>query len=53
MTATDIKKLIDDAKPNGGRLLLDVGPMADGTIPPEQSTVLNDLNLLETIKSAY
>ena len=32
-----------DAVSNGGNLLLDMGPMEDGTIPQEQVTVLKEL----------
>jgi alpha-L-fucosidase len=42
-TPYEIITIFVDAVSNGGNLLLDMGPMADGTIPAEQINVLKEL----------
>jgi alpha-L-fucosidase len=42
-TPYEIITIFIDAVSNGGNLLLDMGPMADGTIPDEQINVLREL----------
>lgn len=42
-TPAEIIAIFADAIGNGGNLLLDIGPKEDGTIPPEQVTVLKEL----------
>lgn len=42
-TPYEIITIFTDAISNGGNLLLDIGPKADGTIPPEQINVLREL----------
>jgi alpha-L-fucosidase len=42
-TPYEIITIFVDAVSNGGNLLLDMGPMADGTIPAEQIHVLKEL----------
>jgi len=42
-TPYEIITIFTDAISNGGNLLLDIGPKADGTIPPEQINVLKEL----------
>ncbi|ULQ55219.1 alpha-L-fucosidase [Flavihumibacter rivuli] len=42
-TPYEIITIFVDAVANGGNLLLDIGPMADGTIPDEQVKVLKEL----------
>lgn len=42
-TPYEIITIFTDAVSNGGNLLLDIGPKADGTIPPEQINVLKEL----------
>lgn len=42
-TPYEIISIFVDAVANGGNLLLDMGPMEDGTIPPEQVNVLKEL----------
>jgi alpha-L-fucosidase len=42
-TPTEIISIFADAIGSGGNLLLDIGPMEDGTIPREQVTVLKEL----------
>lgn len=43
ITADDVRLLVQSARKNRGRLLLNVGPMADGTLPTPQQNVLSDL----------
>lgn len=42
-TPYEVITIFVDAVANGGNLLLDMGPMEDGTIPAEQVTVLKEL----------
>ncbi len=42
-TPFEVISIFVDAVSNGGNLLLDFGPMEDGTIPPEQIRVLKEL----------
>lgn len=42
-TPYEVITILVDAVANGGNLLLDMGPMEDGTIPAEQVTVLKEL----------
>ena len=42
-TPFEIISIFVDAVSNGGNLLLDIGPKADGTIPPEQVHILKEL----------
>lgn len=42
-TPAEIISIFADAIGSGGNLLLDIGPMEDGTIPPEQVKVLKEL----------
>jgi len=42
-TPFEVISIFADAISNGGNLLLDIGPKADGTIPQEQVTVLKEL----------
>lgn len=42
-TPYEVITIFVDAVANGGNLLLDMGPMEDGTIPTEQVTVLKEL----------
>lgn len=42
-TPYEVISIFVDAVANGGNLLLDMGPMEDGTIPPEQVNVLKEL----------
>jgi alpha-L-fucosidase len=42
-TPYEVITIFVDAVANGGNLLLDMGPKADGTIPEEQVTVLKEL----------
>lgn len=42
-TADQIIGIFVDVISNGGNLLLDIGPKADGSIPQEQLTILKDL----------
>lgn len=42
-TPAEIISIFADAVGSGGNLLLDIGPMEDGTIPREQVTVLKEL----------
>lgn len=42
-TPYEIITIFVDVVANGGNLLLDMGPMEDGTIPPEQINVLHEL----------
>jgi alpha-L-fucosidase len=42
-TPYEVISIFVDAVSNGGNLLLDMGPMEDGTIPAEQVTVLKEL----------
>jgi alpha-L-fucosidase len=42
-TPYEVITIFVDAVANGGNLLLDMGPMEDGTIPPEQINVLKEL----------
>jgi alpha-L-fucosidase len=44
-TPYEIITIFVDAVSNGGNLLLDMGPMEDGTIPDEQINVLKELGL--------
>ncbi|WDF81719.1 alpha-L-fucosidase [Lacticaseibacillus pabuli] len=43
ITADEVRRIIAEARPHNGRLLLNVGPMANGTIPAPQQAVLTDL----------
>lgn len=43
LSATEIQRLIADLRPQKGRLLLNVGPKADGSLPQYQADVLNKL----------
>ena len=43
ITADQIRAMVNQARPNRGRLLLNVGPMADGQLPAPQLAVLQDL----------
>ncbi|QEH41444.1 alpha-L-fucosidase [Chitinophaga sp. XS-30] len=42
-TPYEVITIFADAISNGGNMLLDIGPKADGTIPPEQVHVLKEL----------
>ncbi len=42
-TPFEVITIFVDAVSNGGNLLLDIGPKADGTIPPEQVNILREL----------
>lgn len=42
-TPYEVITIFVDAVANGGNLLLDMGPLEDGSIPPEQVTVLKEL----------
>lgn len=42
-TPFEVITIFVDAVSNGGNLLLDIGPKADGTIPPEQIHILKEL----------
>ena len=42
-TPYEVITIFADAVSNGGNLLLDIGPMQDGTIPPQQVHVLKEL----------
>ncbi len=42
-TPYEVINIFVDAVANGGNLLLDIGPKADGTIPKEQVTILTEL----------
>ncbi len=42
-TPAQVIKIFAECLSNGGNLLLDIGPKADGTIPSEQVTVLKEL----------
>jgi alpha-L-fucosidase len=42
-TPYEVITIFADVVSNGGNLLLDIGPKADGTIPPEQVHVLQEL----------
>lgn len=42
-TPYEIITIFVDAVANGGNLLLDIGPKADGSIPPEQVRILEEL----------
>lgn len=42
-TPSEIIHIFADAIGSGGNLLLDIGPKEDGTIPPQQVTVLKEL----------
>ena len=42
-TPFEVISIFADAVSNGGNLLLDIGPRADGTIPPEQIHILKEL----------
>jgi alpha-L-fucosidase len=42
-TPKEIIAIFADVVANGGNLLLDIGPMADGTIPKEQVNILEEL----------
>lgn len=42
-TPYEIITIFADAISNGGNMLLDIGPMQDGTIPPQQVHVLKEL----------
>jgi len=42
-TPFEVITIFVDAVSNGGNLLLDIGPRADGTIPPEQVNILKEL----------
>lgn len=42
-TPFEVISIFVDAVSNGGNLLLDIGPKADGTIPPEQMHILKEL----------
>jgi alpha-L-fucosidase len=42
-TPFEVISIFADAVSNGGNLLLDIGPKADGTIPPEQIHILKEL----------
>ncbi len=43
ITAKQVREMIAAARPQRGRLLLNVGPKADGTLPAPQTKVLRDL----------
>lgn len=43
LKVADVKKLLDDAKSNGYNLLLNVGPLPDGSIHPEDIETLSNL----------
>jgi len=42
-TPFEVITIFADVVSNGGNLLLDIGPKADGTIPPEQVNILKEL----------
>lgn len=43
ITADQVRALIKQVTPQKGRLLLNVGPMADGQLPPQQAALLSEL----------
>ena len=43
LTAKQIRQIVAEARPRNGRLLLNVGPKADGTLPAPQAQVLAEL----------
>ncbi|MFD1432662.1 alpha-L-fucosidase [Lacticaseibacillus yichunensis] len=43
ITADDVRQLVAQGRKDRGRLLLNVGPMANGKLPDPQQTVLTDL----------
>ncbi|ERL66064.1 alpha-L-fucosidase [Schleiferilactobacillus shenzhenensis] len=43
ITADEVRDIVRLVKPQKGRLLLNVGPEKDGTIPPYQEQILKDL----------
>lgn len=43
VTADQVRSLVTAARQQRGRLLLNVGPMANGTLPEPQQKVLTDL----------
>lgn len=52
-TPYEVITIFADVIGNGGNLLLDIGPKADGTIPQEQVTILEELgNWTSTYKTA-
>jgi alpha-L-fucosidase len=44
-SSQQIIRIFSECLSKGGNLLLDIGPKADGTIPPEEVKVLNDLGM--------
>ncbi len=44
VTAQQVRNMVDAARPKRGRLLLNVGPKADGSLPDPQMKVLRDLS---------
>lgn len=43
ITADEVRDIVAKVRPQKGRLLLNVGPEKDGTIPPYQEQILKDL----------
>ncbi|QFR22748.1 hypothetical protein D1010_04440 [Schleiferilactobacillus harbinensis] len=43
ITADEVRGIVAKVRPQKGRLLLNVGPEKDGTIPPYQEQILKDL----------
>lgn len=39
-TPAQVAKMLSDNRHNGGNLLLNIGPMADGTVPPDQREII-------------
>lgn len=39
-TSTQVAQMLSDNRHNGGNLLLNIGPMADGTVPPDQREII-------------
>lgn len=44
-SANDIIKKLEEVNSKGGNYLLNIGPMANGQIPPESQKILNALSI--------
>jgi alpha-L-fucosidase len=44
LKVADVKKLLEDARTNGYNLLLNIGPLPDGSVHPEDIETLSNLN---------